>query len=187
MSAMLSLLARRFRSTRPWPVCSGSGNIGDPGNVGDLYYQASTTAWPSPSGELVLTGGGFHGGFKDGVPCIHRFIFDSEAHQYFGYDALLSSTECPEEYRLVFEPLSLKPERLMPVALRNERGWAITPLERLPSPRILRLKQRLKFDYATADGKHNLIERIRFTKHPRSTRRRRLAMALLSLDPTLLR
>jgi len=160
MSAMLSTLARRFRSTRPWPVCSGSGNVDDL-----IDYQCSTRAWPSPSGEVVLTGGGIHG-FKDGI---HRFIFDSEAHQYFGYDALLGSTERPEEYRLVFEPLSLKPDQLMPFILRNERGWAITPLERLPSPRILRLGHRLEFDYATADGKYKLIERIRFTKRPGST------------------
>jgi len=156
MSAMLSPLARRFRSTRPWAVCSASGN------VGDLHYQCSTRAWPSPSGGMVLTGGGIHG-FKDGI---HRFILDSEAHQYFGYDALLGSTECPKEYRLMFEPLSLKPDRLMPFMLGIERRWGITPLERLPSPRILKLDHTIEFDFATADGTHKLIERIRFTKHP---------------------
>jgi len=162
MSAMLSSLGRRFRSTRPWPVCSASGNIGD------LHYQCSSRAWPSPSGGL--TGGGIHG-FKGGI---HRFILDSEAHQYFGYDALLASTECPEEYRLMFEPLSLKPDQLIPFRLGIERRRAITPLERLPSPRILRLDHTIEFDFATADGTHKLIERIRFTKHPGSNLRRLL-------------
>jgi hypothetical protein len=123
---------------------------------------------------LVLTGGGFNGSFKDGVPCIHRFISDSEARQYFGYDALLSATECPEEFRLVLEPLSLKPDQLILAVLRKEKGWVIAPLERLPSPRILRMKHTLEFDYATADGKHKLIERIRFAKHPESTLRQPL-------------
>ena len=123
---------------------------------------------------MVLTGGGFQGGFKDGDPCIHRFILDSEAHQYFGYDAVLGSTECPEEYRLVFEPLSLKPDHLTPNILGVERRWAITPLERIPSPRILRLEHTSEFDFATADGNHKLIERIRFTKHPEGNLRRLL-------------
>jgi hypothetical protein len=162
MSAMPSLLARRFRSTRPWPVCTGAGN------VGGLHYHCSTRAWPSPSG--VLTGGGHHG-FKNGF---HRFILDSEAHQYFGYDALLGSTECPEEYLLVFEPLSLKPDQLIFAVLRKEKGWATTPLERLPSPRILRLDHTIEFDFATADGTHKLIEQIRFTKHPGSNLRQLL-------------
>jgi hypothetical protein len=162
MSAMLSSLAHRFRSPRPWPVCTGSGNIGD------LYYQCSTRAWPSISGRL--TGGGIHG-FKDGI---HRFIFDSEAHHYFGYDALLGFTECPGEYRLVFEPLGLKPDQMIPVMLGIDRRLAIIPVEPLPSPRILKLDQTIEFDFATADGNHKLIERIRFTKHPGGNARRLL-------------
>jgi hypothetical protein len=161
---MLSTLARRFRPTQPWLVCSGSGNIGD------LHYQCSTRAWPPASGQMHLTGGGIHG-FKDGI---HRFILDSETKQYFGYDALLESTERPAEYRLVFEPLSLKPDHLVSYILGIERRWAITPVERLPSPRILRLDHTIAFEFATADGKHKVSERIRFTKHPGSNLRRLL-------------
>jgi hypothetical protein len=105
---------------------------------------------------------------------ISRLISDSD-HNYFGYDLLFDPTERRAVYRLAFEPLSITPDQCLPAGLGVERrrlpqAGEQLPLEQLPPPQVLRLGHALEFNLATADGKHEVIERIKFSKPPRIRR-----------------
>jgi len=113
---------------------------------------------------MTLTGGGA----CIGEHRIHRWIFDC-AHNYFGYELHLDSNESGTEHRLAFLPLSMNPDQFLPPQLRVARRSAEQiPLKELPPPQTLRRGRALEFRLSTADGKHNVIERIKFSKPPKA-------------------
>ena len=134
------------------------------------FWQSTRLARTSPFGSMVLTGGGT----RIGERRINRFISDSD-HNYFGYDLLFDPTERRTVYHLAFAPLSITPDQSQPALLGIDRrrlpqvGEQL-PLEQVPPPQVLRLGHALEFNLATADGKHEVIERIKFSKPPRIRR-----------------
>jgi hypothetical protein len=172
--ARLILQPRGVRRVGTVSFCSGGS--------GDLCFRHSTRlARTSPLGRTVLTGGGA----RFGEHRIQRFISDSDRN-YFGYDLLFDSTERRAEYRFTFEPLSLNPDRTLPAGLGvKSLCREQLPLEQLPPPQTLRLGHALEFHLATADGKHEVIERIEFSKPSGGSIRRllRLSGGTCSVQP----
>ena len=109
---------------------------------------------------MTLTGGGAY--MREHR--IHKFIFDTDRH-FFGYDLVFDSADRTGRHRLVFEPLSLKPDQLLPPTDASREQLS---LDRLPPPQTLRLGLALEFSLSTADGKHKVIERIKFSRPPRA-------------------
>jgi hypothetical protein len=163
--AATTLILRLGGVHRAGTVSCGSGSIGD------VYFRHSTrSARTSPFGRMVLTGGGA----RFGEHRINRFISDSD-HNYFGYDLRFDPDEGRAAYRLAFEPLSLQPDQFLPARLGiGGRRPEHLPLEQLPPPQILRLGHALEFNLTTADGRHKVIERIKFSKPSRGSIRRLL-------------
>jgi hypothetical protein len=134
------------------PVSRGSGN------AGNMYFRHSTrSVGTSPLGGTWLTGGGT----VYGEHRIQRYIVDSDRH-LFGYDLSVGTAGGAGERRVVFEPLSLKPDQLVPTNVSREQ----LPVDRLPPPQALRFGQAFEFRLSTADGRYKVVERIEFMKPP---------------------
>jgi hypothetical protein len=148
--------AKIARLIRHRPISCGAG-----GFDGVYYFRHRTRfARIAPLGRVVLTGGGT----RFGEHRISRFVSASD-HSYFGYDLLFDSDESRAGYRLAFERLSLRPGQFLPA----RSGIGVTrseqlPLEQFPPSQTLRLGRALEFRLATADGRHEVIERIEFSK-----------------------
>ena len=137
------------------------------------FRQWTRLARTPPFGRMALTGGGT----VSGEHRINRWISDSD-HNYFGYDLLFDPTERRAVYRLAFEPLSITPHQYLPPGIERRmlpQAGEQLPLRQLPPPQLLRLGHALEFKLVTADGKHEVIERIQFSKPPRI---RRLLLSL---------
>jgi hypothetical protein len=158
VAILRGVISGRFSIGRPGAISSFSGNIGD------LSIRFITTATPyTRAAKPPLTGGEM----RIGDHRVHRLIFDSEAHTYFGFDMLLDSTDTSKVHHVAFEPLSVGPHERMPRNLiAAKTGWANVPLAEVPPPQTLELGRTLALGLTTADGKHKVVERIRLKKLP---------------------
>ena len=114
------------------------------GSKGGVYFRYETRIEPEMPGQRIT---GFGGGlFVD--TAFHRFLTDTTAKKYFGYDLSLQS-EPGGTFQVAFHPLSVSAEKLR---LAPADAWSLLSLPRLPSPQIARSGDTIAVDLFVHPG-----------------------------------
>jgi hypothetical protein len=104
--------------------------MGGSGQKGAVTFRYETRIEPEIPGQKL---NGFGAGGLVVTSVFHRYMTDSAARKYFGYDLMIDPT--PEgKYRVTFLPLTLNAARLQ---LDQPTAWSLIPLPSLPPPVVV--------------------------------------------------
>src|SRR5215831_14931995 len=109
-------------------LMSGSASTGG-GSVKFSYETMLEPATPELSGEFGC------GGVVVGKDRVHRFVTESGARKYFGYDLLMEPLPEANTYRVTVRPLSIDATRMH---VKDPATWSELPLPGYPPSQILR-------------------------------------------------
>ncbi|MCC6860827.1 MAG: hypothetical protein IT158_19825 [Bryobacterales bacterium] len=126
-------------------IMSGSGSKPGAGSKPGVRFRYETRIEPELPGRKPA---GFGGGGLVAGAGFHRYLTDGIAKKYFGYD-LAIDPEPDNSFRVVFQPLSLSPERL---GLAPANAWSQIPVPRLPAPLSVHSRDVIALDLLVHPG-----------------------------------
>jgi len=127
-------------------ACSGAQVIiSGSGSKEGVYFRYETRLEPELPGQKITGFGG--GGLVVGAG-FHRYLTDTTAKKYFGYD-LSIEPDPGGMFRVTFQPLSLRAEQL---GLEPAGRWSQVPSPLLPSPQMVRSRDTIAVDLFVHPG-----------------------------------
>jgi hypothetical protein len=139
----------------------GTGTRGAPGRIGfdfKLMGDGPEKVLPMGWGTLVS---GFRPRSGDAVTFLSRFVYDSSAHVYFGYE-LLVEKQLSGDYLVTTGKLNMSalelvaeirnnPPRDWPISppSTNSADWTFQPLPSYPAPRFAHERETIRIDLVT--------------------------------------
>src|SRR5258708_2832405 len=153
------------------PLLAQSGRIMIGNASKDNVAFSYETRLEPPSPPIAQ---GIGGGIVTGQTGMHRFMTDSSAHRYFGYDLVIDPVAPANTYRVTFRPLSLSPEKLQLVLRdslgigqqRDFTGWTMLPTPAFPAPQPVHGGDTIALDLFTNPAtSQKIVDYIRIEGH----------------------